>query len=45
MNCKIKKENTKEQYIVKYYFNNDSKINVEEVLKRCFMQSLQVIKK
>lgn len=34
------KENTKEEYKVNYFFAEDSKININEILKNSFLLSL-----
>lgn len=35
------KENTKEEYKVNYFFAEDSKININEILKKSFLLSLK----
>ena len=34
------KENTKEEYKVNYFFDKDSKTNINEILKKSFLLSL-----
>ena len=34
-------ENTKEKYKVNYFFNENSKININEILKKSFLLSLK----
>ena len=40
-----KKENTKEEYKVKYIFDKNSKINLNEILKKSFLLSLSAERK
>ena len=35
------KENTKEEYKVNYFFDENSKININEILKKSFLLSLK----
>ena len=35
-----KKENTKEEYKVNYFFNENAKTNLNEIFKRSFLLSL-----
>ena len=35
------KENTKEEYKVNYFFDENSKININEILKKSFLMSLK----
>lgn len=39
------KENTKEEYKVNYFFTEDSKININEILKKSFLLSLNAERK
>lgn len=39
------KENTKEEYKVNYFFAEDSKININEILKNSFLLSLKAEEK
>ena len=39
------KENTKEEYKVNYFFAEDSKININEILKKSFLLSLKAERK
>lgn len=40
-----KKENTKEEYKVNYFFNEDSKTNLNEILKKSFLMYLNAERK
>ena len=40
MNNGKEKKNTNEEYKVNYFFNKDSKINLNEILKKSFLLSL-----
>ena len=39
------KENTKEEYKVNYFFDENSKININEILKNSFLLSLEAEEK
>ena len=39
------KENTKEEYKVSYFFDENSKININEILKKSFLLSLKAEEK
>lgn len=43
-NEKIKKD-TKEEYIVNYFFDENSKTNINEILKKSFLLSLKAERK
>ena len=42
---KKNKENTKEEYKVNYFFDKDSKTNINEILKKSFLLSLNAERK
>lgn len=42
---KGKEKNTKEEYKVNYFFNKNSKTNINEILKKSFLLSLKANRK
>ncbi|MBO4815781.1 MAG: hypothetical protein J5507_02365 [Clostridia bacterium] len=45
MNNGKEKKNTKEEYKVNYFFDKNSKINLNEILKKSFLLSLNAERK